>query len=122
MKSPHKGIKRVFYATGHAFKGMTATWKTEAAFRQELVLLILLSPVAIWLSDTYIEASLLIGVLLVVVIVEILNSAIETTIDRIGKDFHKLSGRAKDQASGAVFLSLLLAVLVWGGFLLDKFL
>ena len=120
MKSPHTGIKRIWYAGYYSWKGFVATWKGEAAFRQEVVLFILMLPLAFWLGETAFERALLISVLLIVLIVELLNSSIETVVDRIGEDYHPLSGRAKDQGSAAVFLSFLVAFLVWGSFIISK--
>ncbi|MBD3756359.1 MAG: diacylglycerol kinase [Gammaproteobacteria bacterium] len=120
MKSPHTGLKRVFYAAGYSWKGFKSTWKHEAAFRQEVILFTLLIPAAFWLGDTAAERAILIAVLLIVLLVELLNSAVESVVDRIGEEYHKLSGRAKDQGSAAVFLSFLIAMLVWGGFLISK--
>ena len=117
MKSPHKGLMRVFYAAGYSWKGFKSTWKHEAAFRQEVILFTLLIPVAFWVGETASETVLLIAVLLIVLVVELLNSAVESVVDRIGEDYHKLSGRAKDQGSAAVFLSFFIAILVWGGFI-----
>jgi diacylglycerol kinase (ATP) len=120
LKSPYTGWSRIFYAAGYSYKGLKSTWKHEAAFRQEAILCLLLTPIAIWLGDSLMEIIALIGVLVFVLIVEMLNSAVESTIDRIGEDYHKLSGRAKDQGSAAVFLSFFIATLVWGGFIIDK--
>lgn len=120
MKSPHTGLKRVFYAAGYSWKGFKSTWKHEAAFRQEVILFTLLIPVSFWLGETAAERAILIAVLLIVLLVELLNSAVESVVDRIGEEYHKLSGRAKDQGSAAVFLSFLIAILVWSGFLISK--
>lgn len=120
MKSPHTGLKRVFYAAGYSWKGFKSTWQHEAAFRQEVILFTLLIPVSFWLGETAAERAILIAVLLIVLLVELLNSAVESVVDRIGEEYHKLSGRAKDQGSAAVFLSFLIAILVWSGFLISK--
>ncbi|MEA1990562.1 MAG: diacylglycerol kinase [Pseudomonadota bacterium] len=120
MKSPHSGLKRVFYAAGYSWKGFKSTWKHEAAFRQEVILFTLMAPQAFWIGETASERVILIAVLLIVLVVELLNSAIESVVDRIGEDYHKLSGRAKDQGSAAVFLSFFIAILVWGGFIISK--
>ncbi len=120
MKNPHVGIKRIFYAAGYSWKGFKSTWKHEAAFRQEVILFSLLTPAAFWLGESFAETAVLIGVLLFVLVVELLNSAVESVVDRIGDEYHKLSGRAKDQGSAAVFLSFLIAGLVWVGFLVSK--
>ena len=120
MKSPHSGLKRVFYAAGYSWKGFKSTWKHEAAFKQEVILFALMTPLAFWIGDTASETVILIAVLLIVLVVELLNSAVESVVDRIGEDYHKLSGRAKDQGSAAVFLSFFIAILVWGGFIISK--
>jgi diacylglycerol kinase (ATP) len=115
MKSPHTGLSRLWYALGYSWKGLKASWQHEAAFRQELVACIVLAPVALWVGQTPLEIVALISVLLLVIIVELLNSAIESVVDRISDDYHELSGRAKDQGSAAVLFSIGLAVLVWAG-------
>ena len=120
MKSPHKGLSRIWYALGYSMKGFKASWLHEAAFRQELILCLILAPVAFWLGEAVLEVVALISVLLLVLIVEILNSAVESVVDRIGEEYHELSGRAKDQASAAVLLALIVATLVWGGFIVTK--
>ncbi|MDX1351833.1 MAG: diacylglycerol kinase [Thiomicrorhabdus sp.] len=120
MKSPHSGLKRIFYAAGYSWKGFKSTWKHEAAFKQEVILFTLMIPLAFWIGDTASERVILIAVLLIVLVVELLNSAVESVVDRIGEDYHKLSGRAKDQGSAAVFLSFFIAILVWGGFIISK--
>lgn len=115
MKSPHTGLNRVWYALGYSWKGLKASWQYEAAFRQELLLCIVLVPVAFWVGQTILEVVALLAVLLLVLIVELLNSAIESVVDRISDDYHELSGRAKDQGSAAVLFAIGLAVLVWVG-------
>jgi len=111
--APAKGVQRLFNASRWSILGLRSTLKHEAAFRQEVVLLIVLGPLGIWLGDTGVERALLAGSVLLVLIVELLNSAIESAIDRIGRDRHELSGRAKDQGSAAVALSIVLAALCW---------
>jgi diacylglycerol kinase (ATP) len=108
------GLRRIWNAALYSLAGFRATWKNEAAFRQEILLSLILIPAAFWYGGTAVERILLIGSCLVVLIVELLNSAIEATIDRIGEDHHKLSGRAKDMGSAAVLISLLVVVLTWG--------
>ncbi|QKI88678.1 diacylglycerol kinase [Thiomicrorhabdus xiamenensis] len=120
MKSPHSGFKRIFHAAGYSWKGFKSTWKHETAFRQEVILFVLLLPLAFWIGESAFERAILIAVLMIVLLVELLNTAIESTVDRIGDDYHKLSGRAKDQASAAVFLSFFIAAVVWAGFLISK--
>lgn len=121
MKSPHTGLKRIVYAGLYSWKGFAATWREEAAFRQEVILVLIMMPLAFWLGETAFEQTILISVLFIVLIVELLNSSIETVVDRISEDYHPLSGRAKDQASAAVFLSFAVAIIVWCGFLISKF-
>lgn len=107
------GLKRILLAAGYSWKGLLAAYKYEAAFRQEAWLSLLLIPVGLWLGEGGIEKALLVGTLMLVLIVELLNSAIEAVVDRIGQEDHELSGRAKDQGSAAVFITLLLASVVW---------
>lgn len=111
---------RIVRAGSYSISGFSAAARKEAAFRQELILFVILGPLAIWLGQNGIERALLLGSLVVVLIVELLNSAIEAAVDRIGKKQHKLSGRAKDMGSAAVSLSLLLVVAVWGLVLWDR--
>lgn len=113
-KPGNTGIRRIFRATMYSALGLSAAWKNEAAFRQELLLVMVLLPVAVWLGQTGLERAVLIGCLFIVLIVELLNSAIEAAIDRHGHELHELSGRAKDMGSAAVFMSLLLLATVWG--------
>lgn len=122
MKSPHKGFKRVIKAFGFSWQGFVSTWKSEEAFRQELYLMALLIPLAVFIVDSVLEFVLLIGVLLLVLIVELLNSAVESVVDRVGEEYHELSGRAKDQGSAAVLLSFIIALLVWGAVIVEKIL
>ena len=108
------GIKRIINATGYSIRGLIAAFKHESAFRQELALAVILAPVAIYAGQTNVERSILIGSLLLVIIVELLNSAIEAIVDRVGQEHHELSGQAKDIGSAAVFVSLANVVIVWG--------
>ena len=108
------GVTRIINATGYSMKGLKSAWVNEAAFRQELVLVLALMPLAGWLGDSLNEILLLICISWLVVIVEVLNSAIEAVVDRIGSEHHELSGRAKDLGSAAVFIALALNALVWG--------
>ncbi|MBP0601925.1 MULTISPECIES: diacylglycerol kinase [Aeromonas] len=108
------GITRIINATGYSMKGLKSAWINEAAFRQELVLILLLMPLAFWIGDSLNEILLLVCISWLVVIVEVLNSAIEAVVDRIGSEHHELSGRAKDLGSAAVFIALALNALVWG--------
>lgn len=112
------GLTRIFKAAGYSWKGIRAAWQNEAAFRQESVAAIVAVIVACWLDVDAITRVLLIGSVMLVIIVEILNSALEAVVDRIGSEFHPLSGRAKDMGSAAVLLTILLAVFVWAMLLL----
>ena len=116
------GIKRVFKAAGYSMQGFVGAWKNEAAFRQELSLAAIMFPFTVFLDVSTLERIALIGVLALVLIVELLNSAVEATIDRIGVERHELSGRAKDLGSAAVFISLTMVVFVWGSILGPKYL
>ncbi len=115
------GIKRIVNAFGYSLQGFCYAWKNEAAFRQELLLAAVLFPLALWLDVTSLERIALVAVLAVVLIVELLNSAVEAAIDRIGPEHHDLSGRAKDLGSAAVFVALSLTIYVWGVVLYDNF-
>ena len=114
-------LRRVWRAAGYSAAGLKAALKNEAAFRQEMALFVILAPLGFWLGRDGVERSLLIGSLVLVLIVELLNSAIEATVNRIGNQPHELSGRAKDIASAAVLFSLLLVVMVWTLVLADRF-
>lgn len=108
-----KGIERVIKATFYSMKGIRHAFVSEAAFRQELALAVILFPLGLWLGETGVEKALLTGVLLIVLMVEMLNTAIEIVVDRFGGETHQLSGQAKDVGSAAVFFSLINVVLVW---------
>lgn len=110
---------RLYKATGYSIAGLRSTFKYEQAFRLEVYLLLLLAPLAIWLGKGPLDYALLIGSWTLVMIVELLNSAIEAAIDRIGPERHELSGRAKDIGSAAVMASVFLAVGIWAGVLLN---
>jgi len=109
----NRGLRRLINAARWSMKGFRSTFRNEEAFRQELLLLVILAPLGYWLGQTGVERALLIGSLFLVLIVELLNTAVETVVDRIGPEQHKLSGRAKDQGSAAVFLAVLLVILTW---------
>ena len=108
------GLSRVWHATGYSIEGLKAGWG-ETAFRQEALAAFVLLPLSFWLGKTWTEVALLAGSVLLVMIVELLNTGIETAIDRIGPEWHDLSKRAKDMGSAAVLLSLLLCAGVWMG-------
>jgi diacylglycerol kinase (ATP) len=107
------GLKRVWNAMFYSFRGFSAAFRNEAAFRQELGLAVVLAPVGIWLGTTGVERALLVGSLLLVLMVELLNSGIEAVVDRVGLERHELSGMAKDIGSAAVFVSLMNVFVVW---------
>ena len=113
MTKSDGGIRRIVRAAGYSMAGLRAAWINEAAFRQECVLVAALLPVSLWLGETAAERSVLLATLLLVLIVELLNSAIEALVDRVGQEHHPLSGRAKDLGSAAVFVSLVLACAIW---------
>lgn len=114
MKPAHTGWRHLVHSTRYSLKGLYAAFCHESAFRQELLICVLLLPLALWLGQGPLEWVLLIGSCLLVLIVELVNSAIESVVDRIGTEPHELSGRAKDLGSAAVMLTLLLAALTWG--------
>lgn len=107
------GLTRIIKAAGYSWKGIRAAWQHEAAFRQEAIAAIIAIIIACWLDVDAITRVLLIGSVVLVIIVEILNSAVEAVVDRIGSEIHPLSGRAKDMGSAAVLLTILLAIFVW---------
>ncbi|QKJ88927.1 Diacylglycerol kinase [Paramixta manurensis] len=107
------GMTRIIKAAGYSWKGLRAAWQNEAAFRQESIAALVAIVVACWLDVDAITRVLLIGSVFLVIIIEVLNSAIEAVVDRIGSEIHPLAGRAKDMGSAAVLLSILLAVFVW---------
>jgi diacylglycerol kinase (ATP) len=115
MAKPGKsGIARVIDAFGYSMKGLAATWRYEAAFRQEVGLAVVMIPAAFWVAETHIELILLISSVFWVLMAELANSSIEAVVDRTGSDFHELSGRSKDIGSALVFVSLTLLGIVWG--------
>ncbi|MDE1189989.1 MAG: diacylglycerol kinase [Pantoea sp.] len=107
------GILRIVKAAGYSWQGLRAAWQHEAAFRQEAIAALVAIVVACWLDVDAISRVLMIGSVVLVVIVEIMNSAIEAVVDRIGQERHPLAGRAKDMGSAAVLLAILLAIFVW---------
>jgi len=114
MAKPGKtGLSRIIKATGYSWQGLTAAWKHEAAFRQELILALIGLPLAFWLADNKSELLWLILPLFILVMAELVNSSIEAAVDRIGDEQHELAGRAKDIGSAIVFVSLLLLAFIW---------
>ena len=113
MKPGKQGIARIIDATGYSWQGLKSCYRSEAAFRQELWFSSVLVVASFWVAQTVVEWILLIAPLMLLLIVELLNSAVEATVDRIGGERHELSGRAKDMGSAAVLLCLLLTALTW---------
>ena len=117
MESPYKGktgLKRLWNALGYSLDGFRAAYKHEDAFRQEVLLAVIMVPLALWLPVGNLGKALMIASVLLVIIVELLNSAIEATVDRISLDSHALAKRAKDIGSAAVLVSLVNVLVVWG--------
>jgi len=119
--SEAQGLKRLVNATRYSLAGLKAAWKNEEAFRMEIVAAALMVPSAFWIGTTAAQRGLLVGTCFIVLITELLNSAIEAIVDRIGVEHHELSGRAKDIGSAAVMLSLIMTVIVWGLIVLERF-
>ena len=120
-KTGATGLTRIINAFGYSMKGFKAALQYESAFRQEMFLFIVLLPTAIWLGRSYIEYILLIGSMLVVLITELLNSAVEAVVDRISDEHSELAGRAKDMGSAAVFISLMFVLFVWIWIAFERF-
>lgn len=114
------GLNRIWHAAGYSLEGLKAGWG-ETAFRQETLAAVVLLPLAFWLGRSWVEVALLAGSVLIVMIVELLNTGIETAIDRIGPEWHDLSKRAKDMGSAAVMLSLLLCGGIWAAAVHQRF-
>ena len=114
MKPGKTGLARLIDATGYSISGLRAAFINEAAFRQELLLIAILGVASFWLGENPLEWLILIMPLFLLLIVELLNSAVESTVDRIGSEMHELAGRAKDLGSAAVMLSLALIAITWG--------
>jgi diacylglycerol kinase (ATP) len=116
MTNPYKGrtgLDRILRAAGYSWQGLSTAYRTESAFRQESWLAVFLLPAAFMVGHTWVETALLAGSVVLVVIVELLNSAVEATVDRVSFEWHDLAKRAKDYGSAAVLLSLVLASAIW---------
>lgn len=114
------GLSRMWHALGYSLAGLRAGWG-ETAFRQEALASLVMLPLAFWLGQSWVEVALLSGSVILVMVVELLNTGIETAIDRIGPEWHDLSKRAKDMGSAAVLLSLLLCAGVWAAAIWHRF-
>lgn len=121
MKPGKTGVDRIVDATRYSLRGLRACWRNEAAFRQEVALCALLTPLAFWLARDTTQWLVLMTPLFALLVVELLNSAIEATVDRIGEAPHELSGRAKDMGSAAVMVVLLWTACAWGAVTLERF-
>jgi diacylglycerol kinase (ATP) len=115
-----KGLARIWAATIYSVDGLRACFRSEEAFRIELILSLIFAPLAFILGETAIEIAMLLLAIALVLLVELLNSAIEAVVDRVGMDYHELSKKAKDIASGAVFISLMTFLLIWAVILIDR--
>ncbi len=115
------GLNRLWHATGYSLQGLQAGWG-EPAFRQEAKVALLAIPLSFWLGRSWVETALLAGSMLLVMIVELLNTGLEAAIDRIGPEWHDLSKRAKDMGSAAVLLSLILCAGIWSAALAQRWL
>ncbi|MBX2837304.1 MAG: diacylglycerol kinase [Gammaproteobacteria bacterium] len=118
-KPGNTGITRIIKAGGYSMQGLQAAFRYEAAFRQELLLALIFIPLALFVAEGPVERIVLIALTVLVLIVELLNSAIEAVVDRVGAEHHELSGRAKDMGSAAVLVSLLLWVYAWVDILIN---
>ncbi|MBT9512634.1 MAG: diacylglycerol kinase [Acidovorax sp.] len=114
------GLNRIWHAAGYSIEGLRAGWN-EKAFRQEAIAAMVLLPLSLWLGRSWVEVALLAGSVVIVMIVELLNTGIETAIDRIGPEWHDLSKRAKDMGSAAVLLALLLCIGIWAAAVFQRF-
>lgn len=124
MSNPYKGrtgLERIVRATGYSIEGLKTAYHGESAFRQEFWLAVLMIPAAFWVGRSWLEVAVLVGAVLLVLIVELLNSGIEAAIDRVSYELHELSKRAKDLASAAVLLSLILCTGIWIAALVHRF-
>lgn len=121
MKPRVTGIRRLINASHYSWLGLKAAWQSEAAIRQEIVALIILLPIALLLPVNPTEKAVLVFSALLVLVIELINSALEAVVDRIGKELHELSGKAKDIGSAAVLVALIIAGLVWLIILLPLF-
>ncbi|MBX2826271.1 MAG: diacylglycerol kinase [Gammaproteobacteria bacterium] len=113
MKNEATGVQRIFKAAGFSWQGLRSAYANEAAFRQEVWLAVVLLPLSFWVAGNGVEWALLISTVLLLLIVELLNSAVEAVVDRFGDEWHELSGLAKDVGSAAVLLALLMLGSVW---------
>lgn len=124
MDTPPKknsGIIRIYKAFFFSMQGLRAAFQSEAAIRQEVALAVVMIPLSFWLSGSTVERILLICSVLLVILVELINSALEAIVDRIGTERHELSGKAKDIGSAAVFVAMMITVVIWGSIIFEQF-
>lgn len=121
MKPGHTGLRRLAKAAGFSMRGLRSAWRNEAAFRQECALALILVPCAFLLGETWTQAALLIAVTALMLVAELLNSAVEAVVDRLGHEPHELAGRAKDMGAAAVLVSLAVVAVTWLLVALDRF-
>ncbi|MGL4826301.1 MAG: diacylglycerol kinase [Vibrionaceae bacterium] len=107
------GIIRIIYAFKYSWQGLKAAWRDEVAFRQEVLLMVVLTPASFWVGNTLVESLLLLSLVWLLAVAELLNSAVEAVVDRVGSEHHPLSGKAKDIGSAAVLVTLVLNGIVW---------
>jgi len=120
-KKTSKGFERIINAFKFTLKGVQSAWSNEEAFRQEALVLILVIPAGLFIPETFLQKGLFICAWLLVLVIELLNSAIESVVDRIGYGKHPLSGQAKDMGSAAVFIGICLAVIIWVSIICERF-
>ncbi|GGX64350.1 diacylglycerol kinase [Saccharospirillum salsuginis] len=120
-KQQATGLRRLINASRYSAQGLRSAFRHEAAFRQESWVLVVGVPCAFWVGTDLWQTALLIASLMLIMVVEMINSALESLVDRVGTDFHELSGRTKDMGSAAVLLSILVAVVLWGAALWQRF-
>lgn len=120
-KPGETGLTRIVHAFGYSMKGIGAALRHESAFRQEAVLFVILLPAAFWLGRNALEYAILIGSLFLVLVTELLNSAVEAVVDKVSDEHHELAGRAKDMGSAAVFFALANVIVMWALVAYDRF-
>jgi len=120
-KQQATGLRRLINASRYSAQGLRSAFRHEAAFRQESWVLVVGLPCAFWVGIDLWQTAMLIASLMLIMVVEMINSALESLVDRVGTDFHELSGRTKDMGSAAVLLSILIAVVLWGAALWQRF-
>lgn len=117
----NKGIQRLLNATRFTIMGIRSAWSNEEAFRQEALVLILVIPAGLLIGETFVQKGLFICAWLLVLVIELLNSAIESIVDRIGYEKHPLSGQAKDMGSAAVFIGISISFIIWISIICERF-